>query len=478
MVITHNEPMSRRGFFDRLADGTCGAALLHLLGQDLAADSNPLAERASHFQPRAKAVIHLVMQGGPSQVDLFDPKPALERRRGQSLSREALATTDLEPATIGGLFPSPFRFARHGRCGTWVTELLPHLARQVDHLAVIRSMWTTHPNHERALYQLQSGRTQSGFPCLGSWVVYALGSENQNLPAYVVLADPVARLPTNGVQNWQAGFLPPVYQGTRIRSIGSPLLNLRPGADEPGEIVQMKRDLLSRLDGLHKQQRPGELWLDARIATYELAGRMQMQAQAALDLSREPRAVLERYGVGEPRTDNFARRCLMARRLVERGVRFVQLYTAGQIWDSHGNLASSLRAACEQTDKPVAALLGDLHQRGLLGSTLVLWGGEFGRLPIAELPPDKDLKKVGRGHGPQGFTAWMAGGGVKGGVVHGATDEIGLAAIENRVSVTDWHATVLHLLGLDHEKLFFNRNGFKERLTSTVRPRVVKEVLA
>jgi len=480
--------LSRRDFFDRVAGGTYGAALLYLLGRDLggsdlfAAETTPRAalpsSRAPHFKPRANAVIHLVMQGGPSQVDLFDPKPELQKRRGQPLSREALAKTDLLPTQMGGLFPSPFSFARHGRFGLWVSELLPHLARQVDHLAVIRSMFTTHPNHERALYKMQSGRTQSGFPCLGSWVVYGLGSENQNLPAYVVLADPVARLPTNGVQNWQAGFLPPVHQGTRIRSTGSPLLNLRPAVQEPPDIIRMERDLLARLDGLHRRERPGELWLDARIASYELAARMQLEAHEALDLNREPQAVRTLYGVGELKTDNFARRCLMARRLVERGVRFVQLYTAGQLWDSHGNLAASLRTACEQTDKPVAALLHDLHQRGLLDSTLVLWGGEFGRLPNAELPPEKNSNTAGRGHGPHGFTTWMAGGGVKGGVAHGNTDDFGFAAVENRVSVTDWHATILHLLGLHPERLFFNRNGFKERLTSTESPRVVKEVLA
>jgi hypothetical protein len=489
-------PMSRRGFFERVGDGTYGAALAYLLGADLAGGSGPsaaespaspphrgtsafdLKPRAAHFPPRARAVIHLVMQGGPSQVDLFDPKPLLEKHAGQPFSKQDLANTDVEPGTAGGLLPSPFRFARHGQSGIWLSELLPHLAQQVDQIAVIRSMFTTHPNHEPALYKLQSGRMQSGLPCLGSWVVYGLGSENQNLPAYVVLADPVARLPTNGVQNWQAGFLPPLYQGARLRSVGSPVLNLRPETEEPPEIVRMERDLLSRLDGMHRRQRPGEPWLDARIASYELAARMQLQAHEALDLAKETKNTLEMYGVGEARTDNFARRCVMARRLVERGVRFIQLYTAGQIWDSHGSLAAGLRAACEQTDKPVAALLQDLRQRGLLDSTLVLWGGEFGRLPIAELPADKDLTKVGRGHGPHGFSVWMAGGGIQGGIVHGATDEIGLAAVEGRVSVTDWHATILHLLGLDHVRLVFDRNGFKEKLTSTFPARVVQEVLA
>jgi len=374
--------------------------------------------------------------------------------------------------------PSPFRFARHGQSGLWLSEALPHLARQVDHIAVIRSMFTTHPNHEPALYKMQSGRLQSGFPCMGSWIVYGLGSENQNLPAYVVLADPVARLPTNGVQNWQAGFLPPLYQGTRLRSVGSPLLNLRPETEQPPKIVRMERDLLARLDGIHRRERPGELWLDARIANYGLAARMQLEAHEALDLTRETRATLAMYGVGEPKTDDFGRRCLMARRLVERGVRFVQLYTAGQFWDAHHNLAREVRNACEQTDKPVAGLLEDLHRRGLLADTLVLWGGEFGRLPINELTTDLEADNDGRGHGPHGFTTWMAGGGVKGGIAYGATDEIGFAAVEDRVSVADWHATILHLLGLDHERLLFDRSGLSERLTSTFPARVVREVLA
>jgi hypothetical protein len=488
-------PLSRRGFFDRVAYGTYGAALAYLLGKDRYGGSGLLGSevsstpelgrapfdlkpRAPHFQPRAKAVIQLVMQGGPSHIDLFDPKPQLKKFQGQPPSKDLVARTDLDTDRIGGMLPSPFRFARHGRSGLWLSEALPYLARQVDHIAVIRSMFTTHPNHEPALYKLQSGRLQSGFPCLGSWVVYGLGSENQNLPAYVVLADPVGRLPVNGVQNWQAGFLPPLYQGTRLRSVGSQVLNLRPEREEPPDIVRLERDLLARLDGIHRRQRPGEAWLDARIAGYELAARMQLQAHEALDLTRETKAILEMFGVGEPKTDSFARRCLMARRLVERGVRFIQLYTPAQFWDTHHNLATELRAACEHTDKPTAALLQDLRARGLLGETLVLWGGEFGRLPINELTTDKQVGNDGRGHGPHGFTVWMAGGGVTGGVAYGATDEIGFAAVEDRVSVTDWHATVLHLLGLHHEQLIFDRSGLQEKLTSTFPARVVHEVLA
>lgn len=482
------EAIDRRGFFDRIAYGTYGAALAYLLGQDrygsrsLASESSPghydLKPRPTHHQPKAKAVIQLVMQGGPSQVDLFDPKPKLKQLHGQQLSKDLIAQTDQDIDRVGGILASPFKFAQHGQSAIWLSELMPHLAKQVDHIAVIRSMFTTHPNHEPALYKIQSGRLQSGFPCLGSWVTYGLGSENQSLPAYVVLADPVARLPTNGAQNWQAGFLPPLYQGTRLRSIGAPIFNLKPDVEQPSEIVKLERDLLSKLDQIHQRERPGELWLDARIASYQLAARMQLEAHEATDLTKETKATHDMYGVGEPKTDNFARRCLMARRLVERGVRFVQLYTPGQFWDTHHKLTVDLPDACAQTDKPVAALLHDLHTRGLLNETLVLWGGEFGRLPINELTTDKEIGNDGRGHGPHGFSLWMAGGGVKGGITYGATDEIGFAAVENRVSVADWHATILHLLGLHHEQLFFTRNGFKEKLTSTFPARIVKEILA
>jgi hypothetical protein len=318
----------------------------------------------------------------------------------------------------------------------------------------------------------------SGLPALGAWVVYGLGSVNQNLPAYVVLADPVKRLPTNEVQNWQSGFLPPVYQGMRLRSVGSPLLNLRPEWQEPSEQDRLRRDLLARLDRIHRREHPGQLQLDARIAGYELAARMQLEATEALDTSQESRATWEMYGVGQAKTDNFARRCLMARRLVERGVRFVQVIPGGQDWDTHGRLAENLPQICAETDRPVAALLWDLRRRGLLDQTLVVWGGEFGRLPIAQVSAKGDFTNAGRDHGPFGFSLWMAGGGVKGGIAYGATDDIGFAAVQNRVSVADWHATLLYLLGLHHDRLFFERAGFREKLTSTFPAKVVRDILA
>jgi hypothetical protein len=476
---------TRRGFFDRVAGGILGAALTSLLSRDLYGETpsaagrrgpNDLKPRAPHFEPRARAVIHLFMNGGPSQMDLFDPKPILAKHHGTAYFSKIAG--DVENVRDAGmLMRSPFRFAQHGGSGLWVSEAMPHLAEVVDDLALIRSMHTTNLTHEPALYLIHAGKMAPGRPALGSWVVYGLGSENQDLPAYVVLDDPLG-LPINGVENWQAGFLPPIYQGTRFRSTGAPVLNLRPDVEQPPEIVALERDLLARLDRIHQRQRPGQAQLEARIASYELAARMQLAAGDALDLSRESQATLDLYGVGRTPTDSYGRRCLIARRLVERGVRFVQLFINGQIWDNHKEIATSLQTACARTDLPVAGLLKDLKRRGLLDSTLVVWGGEFGRLPIAQLPADKDERRAGRDHNKNAFCTWFAGAGVRGGTTHGATDEIGLAAVEDRVSVPDWHATILHLLGLHHDELFIELNGLKEKLTSVNPARVVREILA
>jgi len=324
---------------------------------------------------------------------------------------------------------------------------------------------------------IHSGKMGPGRPTLGAWVVYGLGSECQNLPAYVVLDDPLG-LPINGVENWHSGFLSPIFQGTRFRSTGSPVLNLRPDVERPAEVVQAERTLLTQLDELHRRQRPGQPILAARIASYELAARMQIAASDALDIAQESQATQAMYGIGRAPTDSYGRRCLFARRLVERGVRFVQLYINAQIWDNHTALATDLKTACNRTDEPIAALLRDLKQRGLFDSTLVVWGGEFGRLPIAQLPADKDEHKAGRDHNKNAFCTWMAGAGIKGGTTFGVTDELGLAAVENRVSVPDWHATILHLLGLHHDELYVLENGLKEKLTGVLEARVVKEILA
>jgi len=470
--------ITRRGFFDRISDGLHGAALSTLLSKDLYGDSGrrlyDLKPRAPHFEPKAKAAIQFFMNGGPSHIDLFDPKPLLEKRHGEPYFPHKVAAELTGPEEAGGLMRCPFQFAQHGKSGIWVSDVLPHLSRQVDDIALIRSMHTMHPNHEPALFMIHSGRTLPGRPGMGAWVAYGLGSENQNLPAYVVLDDPLG-LPNNATQGWQAGFLPPVYQGTRLRSVGSPILNLHSETDEPPEVVRLGRDLVARLDQIHKRERPGQLQLDARIASYELAARLQLEAGDALDLSKESPETLAMYGVGEEPTDSYARRCLIARRLVERDVRFVQIYINGSVWDHHSRLESGLRECCARTDKPIAALIQDLKRRGLFNSTLLIWGGEFGRMAISQLAKNAE---AGRDHNPKGFSLWLAGAGIKPGTVHGATDEIGFEAVENPVSVADWHATILHLLGLDYHKLTFNINGLEEKLTSIYEARVVKEILA
>ncbi len=491
----HADPailINRRNLFQRVSGGLCGAALAELLVQDgvfesrLSAAESPSASaiasardfkpRTPHIEPKAKSVIHLFMNGGPSQMDLFDPKPFLDQHHGESYFDKIAGEVE-SPQSAGALMRSPFKFAQHGQCGMWVSDAMPHVAQQVDDLALIRSMHTTNLTHEPALYLIHTGKTAPGRPSLGSWVVYGLGSECQNLPAYVVLDDPLG-LPINGVENWHSGFLSPLYQGTRFRSTGSPVLNLQPDVVRPTSVVETERALLSRLDQIHLRQRPGHSILDARIASYELAARMQIAASDALDISQESQSIQESYGIGREPTDSYGRRCLIARRLVERGVRFVQLYINAQIWDNHTGLAADMKAACDRTDQPIAALLRDLKQCGLFDSTLVVWGGEFGRLPIAQLPANKDERKAGRDHNKNAFCTWMAGAGIRPGTTFGATDEIGLSAVENRVSVPDWHATILHLLGLHHDDLFVLENGLKEKLTGVLEARVVSEILA
>ena len=474
---------TRRCFFSRVGDGLHGAALAYLLGQDLFSPSVVLAEssdqrvydleeRNPHFEPKAKSVIQFFMNGGPSQVDLFDPKPALQMYAGQAPGRDL--ANDIEFINeAGGLMPSPYKFAKRGQSGLEISEILPHLSEHADDIALIRSMFTTHFNHEPAIFIMQGGRQFTDRPSIGSWIVYGLGSENQNLPAYVVLDDPKG-LPINHVQNWQSGWLPSVYQGTRVRSEGSPLLNLRAELEYPAAVVDLARSLLARMDHAHKSQRPGQTELEARITNYELAARMQLTASDALDVSQEDRATQEMYGLDDERTASYGKRCLMARRLVERGVRLVQIYIEGQIWDTHFELEKELAYACGKTDKPISALIKDLKRTGLFDSTLLVWGGEFGRLPLSQ---SRDMGVSGRDHGPTGFTVWLAGAGVKGGTVFGATDEIGYKAVENRVSVHDLHATILNQLGLNHRDLVFSLDGRNERLTDEFPARVVKEIL-
>ncbi len=470
----------RREFFSRLSDGLYGTALATLLGEDLFS-SNPalaghavrdLKPRAPHYRPRAKAVIHLFMNGGPSQVDLFDPKPELARLAGGAPPRDILNKIEFADQ-VGGLLPSPYKFRRHGRCGMELSELLPHLGEVADDITLIRSMYGEHFNHEPAIYLMHSGRTLPNRPSLGSWVVYGLGSETRNLPGYVVLDDPKG-LPINREQNWQSAWLPPVYQGTRFRAEGPPVLNLESRRKLPRDLIEAERALLRRLDTAHRNTRPMEPELDARIASYELAARMQLATSDALDLSQEDEATREMYGLNDELTRSYGTRCLMARRLVERGVRFVQIFIEGQIWDAHTNLEKSLTYSCGKTDRPAAALVKDLKRRGLLEETLVIWGGEFGRMPLAQVA---DRGADGRDHGPDGFSIWMAGGGVKAGLTYGGTDDIGHKSVDQRVSVHDFHATLLHLLGMNYRDLVYRRHGLDERLTDQFPARVVDEIL-
>jgi len=467
-------PVSRRQLFRQVASGMTTAALAGLLNEDVYGIENA-AGSTPHHAPHARSVIHLFMNGGPSQMDLFDPKTELQKRHGEDYFEKIAGEVEF-PQAAGALMRSAFEFAQHGECGMWMSDAMPHLAEQVDHIAMIRSMQSTNLTHEPALYKIHSGSEFTGRPSLGAWVSYGLGTENRNLPGYVVLDDPLG-LPVNGIDNWQAGYLPPAHQGTRFRATGAPVLNLERGFDEPDSVTRLEHELITRLDRIHRRRRTGRPQLGARIASYELAARMQLAATDALDLSQETQATQKRYGIDQEVTESYGRRCLIARRLVERGVRFVQLFINSQIWDNHSGIGTALKHACDRTDRPVAALLEDLEQRGLLSQTLVVWGGEMGRLPIAQLTADKDPKKAGRDHNRNAICTWMAGGGVKGGVVHGVTDELGFSAVEDIVRVEDWHATILNQLGLFHEDLFVERNGLNERLTGVTRPRIVREIL-
>src|SRR5437763_7866722 len=468
-----------------LHDGTFGigsVALAWLLNQQrlLAEPAKPdlekkhfdLKPKAPHFAPKAKAMISLFMQGGPSQVDLFDPKPKLTELDGKPFPGQV--KYDNAAQASSRVLGSPWKFARHGRSGIELSELLPHLAGVVDDITVVRSMTSAVNNHVQAIHALNTGRILSGHPVVGSWLCYGLGSASQELPAFVALPDPVSH-PVSGTDHWSNGWLPSVFQGTVIRSREPRIANL----DAP---PQLKGDpqarLLKYLDTLNREHltaHPGEQDLDARIAAYELAAKMQTAAKEALDLSRETARTKAMYGLDDPATAEYGTRCLIARRLVERGVRFVQVFTANQFWDHHGSIRTALPAACRKTDRPAAALIKDLQSRGLLETTLVCWGGEMGRLPVIQ--NDAGADKVGRDHNTYGFTSWLAGGGVKGGMTYGATDDFGFKAVENVVHVHDLHATILHLLGFDHEKLTYRYAGRDFRLTD-VYGKVVKEILA
>ena len=480
-------PFDRRSFFSNVATGLGGTALLSLcnsgaqtslaLASDSDVSSSPnLRPRPTHFPPKARSVIQLFMNGGPSQMDLFDPKPMLDKHHGEKYFNKIAGEVE-SPHSAGALMRSPYRFEQRGESGMWISDVMPQLAKQADNIAMIRSMYTTNLTHEPAVYFVHTGKTGPGRPSIGSWVVYGLGSESQNLPAYVVLDDPLG-LPVNGTENWQAGFLSPMFQGTRLRPTGAPVLNLQAEFDRPNKAAELQRELIAKLDRTHMERHSNQPLLAARTASYELAARMQMSASDATDISQETQMTQDLYGIGKEPTDSYGRRCLIARRLVERGVRFVQLYINQHIWDNHTDLATGLKSCCDRTDQPFAALLQDLKRLGLFESTLVVWGGEFGRLPIAQLPGDKDVSHAGRDHNKNAFTCLFGGAGIKAGTVYGATDELGLLATQDRVSVHDWHATILHLLGIDHERLFVMESGLREKLTGVEEAHVVKGILA
>ena len=460
MAIQHRSRFSlrsRREFLTRAGSGLGALALTSLLHENglAAAGGGPLAARKPHHTPTAKSVIWCFMEGGPSHIDTFDPKPVLEKYAGQPMPESYGRPATAMPGTANNaLMPSQREWAQYGESGLWVSNWYPHVAEHVDDLAVIRSCQADGLNHVGSVCQMNTGSILAGRPSMGAWVTYGLGAANRNLPTFVILNDEV-RI-NGGAKNWSAGFLPATYQGTLFQQEGSPILNLEPPKTVSGLRQRGKLDLLGALNRRHAKKHPHESELDARLESYELAWRMQAHAPEAIDLTKESEATKKLYGIGEEPTDRYGANLLLARRLVERGVRFVEAYCGG--WDAHRNIEENHTKWCGVSDKPIAGLLADLKSRGLLDETLVIWGGEFGRTPFNE-------KGDGRDHNPWGFTIWMAGGGVKGGQTIGETDEIGLRAVEKPYHVHDIHATILHLLGLNHLDLTYLHNGRSERPT-------------
>ncbi len=473
---------SRREFLWQVGGGFAGLALLDLLCRDgffssgraaAPASGYLLGPKAPHFEAKAKHAVFLFMNGAPSHVDTFDPKPALARFHETPYQGPTPVGSNGRP--IGRLMRSPFPFRKHGAGGLEISTLFPHTARFADDLCVLRGLYTDTAAHASGCLQMNTGSVQIGKPCLGSWLSYGLGTLHDSLPSFVVMTDPRGG-PIGSASNWSAGYMPAAYQGTLFRGIGSPLLDL---ATPPGISPAAQRDgldLLARLNQEHLQQRPGESELAARIQSYELAYRMQTAAADVVDLDREDGGTRRMYGLENKRTADFGRKCLIARRLLEKGVRFVQLYSGGghieDTWDGHNDCIANHTLHAGETDQPIAALIADLKRTGLWEETLLIWGGEFGRTPTSE-----GVGKPGRDHNPYGFSMWLAGAGVQGGQTIGATDELGFHAVEDRCHVSDLHATILHLMGLDHEKLTFFYQGAEQRLTG-VRGRVIDKALA
>jgi hypothetical protein len=461
---------SRREFFTQAGSGLASLALGAMLAEAAETKStDPLAPRKPHVPPRAKNVIWLFMEGGPSHIDLFDPKPKLNELAGQPMP-ESFGKVVTAMGTGGNtLMGSPRQWKQHGNSGLWVSDWYPHIANHVDDMAVVRSCWANGLNHVGSVCQMNTGDILAGRPALGAWVTYGLGSANRNLPTFVILTDD--KEVVGGPKNWASGFLPATFQGTQFRQGDTPILNLKPPADITDSRQKNRLGFLKQLNELWGADKPEDTELDARVRSYELAYEMQSAGAEAVDLTKESEATKNLYGMDAEDTRQFGQNCLLARRLVERGVRFVELYCgSGSGWDAHSNIEANHGKWCRVSDKPIAGLLTDLKQRGLLKDTLVVWGGEFGRTPFNE-------KGNGRDHNPWGFTMWMAGGGVKGGQTIGTTDEIGLRAVERPAHVHDIHASILHALGLDHIQLTFQHNGRAERPT-IVGGNVITELFA
>jgi hypothetical protein len=466
---------TRRRMLQVTGFGFGNLALTYLLHQDQLLAATPatgasnLRAKASHFPPRARAMVHFMQNGGPGQMDLFERKPELQKRGGQPIPE---SVEKYQKGNTDTLLASPFKFHKRGQCGMELSEVLPHLGTIVDDITLVRSMYTEHNNHTEALIMMGTGKVFQGRPSLGAWVSYALGTENQNLPAYVVLRDP-AGYNTTGKLVWTSGWLPALYQGTEFNSQGTPVLDLNPAVPPPPGTERDGLTFLARLNQEHRRNYPQETELEARIQNYELAARMQLKAGEALDINRESAATRKLYGLDDPVTAGYGTRCLMARRLIEAGVRFVQVFPPPfQPWDAHTDSKTENEKICAITDLPVAGFIRDLKSRGLLDSTIVLWTGEFGRLPVSQ-------GTKGRDHNRNAFSLWLAGGGFKAGHVHGATDDFGYKAAVDRVSVPDLHATLLRQFGLDHNRVSFRYKGRAETLTDSpvTKARVVTELL-
>lgn len=474
---------SRREALWQIGGGFASLALVDLLGRDgfftaaAAADYQPTTHHSpltTHHAAKAKHCVFLFMNGAPSQVDTFDPKPALAKHDGQPYSGKVKVGSNDRP--VGYLMPSPFKFEKRGQSGLEISDLFPHTSEYADDLCVLRAMYTDTAAHSSGCLQLNTGSPLTGRPSLGSWLSYGLGSLNDDLPSYVVMTDPRGG-PIGGAPNWGAGYMPARYQGTLFRSGASPLLDLATPAGVSPQTQRKALDLLGDLNQQHASGRPQETELTARILAYELAYRMQTAAAEIVDLSKEDAKTLEMYGLNEERTADFGRKCLITRRLIERGVRFVQLYSGGghieATWDGHNDCITNHKTHAGETDRPIGALMTDLKRRGLWDQTLLVWGGEFGRTPTSE-----GVGKPGRDHNWLGFSMWLAGAGVRGGQAVGATDELGFEGVEDRCHVSDLHATILQLMGFDHRRLTFFYNGLDQRLTGVVERQIMRQVLA